>query len=260
VRHPISSAGEVPVAEQGTTAVKAPAAEDVPDAEVPVAQQHMPAVERRRRLLLLGGTYLMQRGYSRSGDENLEQPHFTAGVLLDALRRHRLAEGDYCVGQLQDTISSSALFAEFQRDLAPNTEFKNNFRAFKTKADGQLDTLKDPKMWIGNLVEDTPFYKRFEQVVVDVRDSCVFRVSKSFRFIQELTPLLSSIIMPESSSNHLRSADVTCTFEKPELQVISATHDAVAGNRPKNALDDVRLKDLNGISDKDDLLCCCFCC
>eukprot|EP00854_Cymbomonas_tetramitiformis_P019631 gene19631-23480_t len=77
-----------------------------------------------------------------------------------------------CRSDMESTMhlvsTHSALFAEFHKDLAPNSEYKNNFRAFRKKSNGELDTLRDPKRWIGNLVEDTPFYKRFEQVAADV--------------------------------------------------------------------------------------------
>ncbi|KAK3267415.1 hypothetical protein CYMTET_24029 [Cymbomonas tetramitiformis] len=163
------SAEDQPVAEQGTAAAETPAAVDVPAVEAPVSKHQsageMPDTEEGKD----AGETPAPKVPAAEGAKNAEeQPHFTKGVLLDEHWRHRLAEGGYCVGQLQDTISAKALVAEFQKDLAPSSVFRNNFRAFKKKANGELDTLKDGKRWIGNLVEGTPFYKRFEQVAEDV--------------------------------------------------------------------------------------------
>ncbi|KAK3274838.1 hypothetical protein CYMTET_16999 [Cymbomonas tetramitiformis] len=163
------SAEDQPVAEQGTAAAETPAAVDVPAVEAPVSKhQSAGEVPDTEEGTDAGETPAPKVPAAEGAKNAEEQPHFTKGVLLDEHWRHRLAEGGYCVGQLQDTISAKALVAEFQKDLAPNSAFRNNFRAFKKKANGELDTLKDPKRWIGNLVEGTPFYKRFEQVAEDV--------------------------------------------------------------------------------------------
>ncbi|KAK3261704.1 hypothetical protein CYMTET_29401 [Cymbomonas tetramitiformis] len=157
------------VAEQGTAAAETPAAVDVPAVEAPVSKhQSAGEVPDTEEGTDAGETPAPKVPAAEGAKNAEEQPHFTKGVLLDEHWRHRLAEGGYCVGQLQDTISAKALVAEFQKDLAPSSEFRNNFRAFKKKANGELDTLKDPKRWFGNLVEGTPFYKRFEQVAEDV--------------------------------------------------------------------------------------------
>ncbi|KAK3263802.1 hypothetical protein CYMTET_27416 [Cymbomonas tetramitiformis] len=163
------SAEDQPVAEQGTAAAETPAAVDVPAVEAPVSKHQTAGEVPDTEEGTDAGETPAPKVPAAEGAKNAEeQPHFTKGVLLDEHWRHRLAEGGYCVGQLQDTISAKALVAEFQKDLAPSSEFRNNFRAFKKKANGELDTLKDPKRWIGNLVEGTPFYKRFEQVAEDV--------------------------------------------------------------------------------------------